>query len=72
MDSPNVKVSVQGVGDHFATLCQKVEIIKQNLFFIKKEKANTFTTLIIPSVKSLQMELHSTNLLLTMTPNLTE
>ena len=39
----------------------------KHFFFIinfQKEKANTFTLLIILIVKSLQIELHSTNLLL--------
>ena len=47
-------------------------MIARRLFFMKhffiinfqKEKANTFTLLIILIVKSLQIELHSTNLLL--------
>ena len=59
------KVSVQGnvaLGGHFATLCREVDFYKAIFFFIinfQKEKANTFTILI---VKSLQIELHSTNL----------
>ena len=55
------KVSVQGVvalGGHFATLCHEVD------FYFQKEKANTFTLLTIVIVKRLQIELHSTNLLL--------
>ena len=65
-----VKVSVQGVvalGGHFATLCQELDFYEAIFFFIinfQKEKANTFTLLIILIVKSLQIELHSTNLLL--------
>ena len=64
------KVSVQGVvtlGGHFATLCQEVDFYEVFFFFIinfQEEKANTFTLLIILIVKSLQIELHSTNLLL--------
>ena len=64
------KVSVQGVvalGGHFATLCQELDFYEAIFFFIinfQKEKANTFTLLIILIVKSLQIELHSTNLLL--------
>ena len=47
------KVSVQGVavlGCHFATLCQEVDFYEAIFFFIinfQKEKANTFTLLII-------------------------
>ena len=51
------KVSVQGVvalGGHFATLCQEVDFYE----------ANASTLLIILIVKSLQIELHNTNLLL--------
>ena len=64
------KVSVQGVvalGGHFATLCQEVDFYEAIFFFIinfQNEKANTLTLLIILIVKSLQIELHSTNLLL--------
>ena len=64
------KVSVLGVvalGGHFATLCQELDFYEAIYFFIinfQKEKANTFTLLIILIVKSLQIELHSTNLLL--------
>ena len=59
------KVSVQGVvalGGHFATLCQELDFYDANFFIInfQKEKA----LLIILVVKSLQKELHSTNLLL--------
>jgi hypothetical protein len=58
------KVSVQGVVA-LATLCWE-----QIFFFIinlQKEKENDFTLLIILIVKSLQIELHSTN-----DPNLSE
>ena len=51
----------------FATLFQGVDFYEAIFFFIinfQKEKANTFTLLIILIVKSLQIELHSTNLLL--------
>ena len=50
---------------HYA--CQKLNFYEANFFFIinfQKEKANTFTILIILIVKSLQIELHITNLLL--------
>ena len=63
------KVSVQGVvalGGHFATLCKELDFFF-NINF-QKEKANTFTLLIILFVKSLQIELHSTNLLLSYDP----
>ena len=61
------KVSFQGVvalGDHFDTLCQEVDFYEAFFFIInfQKEKANNFTLLII--LISLQIELHSTNLLL--------
>ena len=70
------KVSVQGVvalDGHFATLCPELDFYEAILFVInfQKEKENTFTVLIILIVKSLQIELHSTNLL-NMTPNLLE
>ena len=55
------------LGGHFATLSQKVDFYKTKLFFhyyFQKEKANTFTLLIILIVKNLQIELNSTNLLL--------
>ena len=64
------KVSIQGVvalGSHFATLCWEVDFYEAIFFFIinfQKEKANTFTLLIILIVKSLQIELNSTHLLL--------
>ena len=64
------KVSVQGVvalGGYFATLCQELDFYEAIFFFIinfQKEKANNLTFLIILIVKSLQIELHSTNLLL--------
>jgi hypothetical protein len=65
-----VKVSIQGVmtiGGHFATLCPEFDFYEANFFFMinfQKEKANTFTLLIILMVKSLQIVQHSTNLLL--------
>ena len=64
-----LKVSIQGVvalGGHFATLCKELDFYEAIFFFIinfQKEKANTLTLLIILIVKSLQIELHSTNLL---------
>ena len=64
------KVSVQGgvaLGGHFATLCQEVDFSEAIFFFIidlQKERSNTFTLLIILIVKSLQIELYSTSLLL--------
>ena len=64
------KVSVHGVvalGGYFATLCQELDFYEANFFFIinfQKEKENTFTFLIVLTMKSLQIELHSTNLLL--------
>ena len=68
--SPSCKVSVQGVvalGGHFATLCQKLDF--HEAFFVfsinfQKDKGNILTLLIILIMKSLQIELHSTNLLL--------
>ena len=62
-----VSVGVVALDDHFATLCRELDFYGANFFFIfnfQKEKANTFTLLIILIVKSLQIELHSTNLLL--------
>ena len=58
------KVSVQGVvalGGHFATLSQELDFYEANFFTInfQKEKANTFTLLIILTVKSLQIELYT-------------
>ena len=60
------KVSFQGVIElegHFATLFQGFNFMKDFFLFLvidfQKEKANT---LIILIVKSLQIELHSTNL----------
>ena len=72
--SVRLKVSVQGVvalGGYFATLCQGVDFYETFFFIInfQKEKANTFTLLIILIVKCLQTELPSTNLLLFKTPN---
>ena len=65
-----LKVSVQGVVAlviHFVTLCQELDFYEADFFFIinfQKEKAVTLTLLIILIVKSLQVELHGTNLLL--------
>ena len=65
-----LKVSVQAVvalDGHFEILCQELDSYEAICFFIinfPKEKANTFTLLIILTVKSLQIELLSTNLLL--------
>ena len=67
---PYCRVSVQGVkslGDHFACLCQGFEFYKEKINFViifQKENGNTFTLLIIFTVKSLQKEQNSTNLLL--------
>ena len=64
------KVSVQGVlalGGYFATYARSSIFMREFFFFIinfQKEKANILTSLIIPIVKSLQIELHSPNLLL--------
>ena len=65
------KVFVQEVaalGGHFVTLCPEHDFYeaKKSFFIInfQKEKANTFTLVIILIVKSLQVELHSKNLLL--------
>ena len=63
------RVSVQGVeslAGHFATLCREFDFyeVKKNIIIFQKEKANTFTLLIISIVKSLQKEQNSTNLLL--------
>jgi hypothetical protein len=62
------KVSVQGVvalGGHFATFCQELDFNEAFFFIInfQTEKGNTLTLLFIVAVKSLQIELHSTNLL---------
>jgi hypothetical protein len=60
-------LEVVGHGGHFATLCRELDFYVAKFFFIinfQKEKANTFTLLIIIIAKSLQIELHSTNLLL--------
>jgi hypothetical protein len=65
-----LRVSVQGVkslGGHFACLCWGFDFyeVKKNLIIIfQKEKGNTFTLSIIFTVKSLQKEQNSTNLLL--------
>jgi hypothetical protein len=63
-----IKVSVQGVvalDGNLEILCQELDFYEA--FFIsvinfQKEKKNTFTIILI--VKSLQIELHNTNLLL--------
>ena len=57
-----IKFSVQGVvalGGHFATLCHEVDFYKALFFIInfQKEKANTFTFLIILTVKSFQIQI---------------
>ena len=61
-------VSVQGVeslGGHFATLCQEFDSYEvKKYIIIQKEKGNTFPLLIIFTLKSLQKEQKSTNLLL--------
>ena len=65
-----VKVSVQGVvalGSHFATFSQELDFYeakKKIIMNFQKVKAFTLTLLIILIVKNLQIELHSTNLLL--------
>ena len=50
---------VVAVGGHFATLYKEVDFYEAIFFIIifQKEKANTFTLLIILIVKSLQIEL---------------
>ena len=63
------RVSVQGVkplGSHFARLCRGFDFneVRKNIIISKKEKGNTFTLSIIFTVKSLQKEQNSTNLLL--------
>ena len=61
------KPGVVALGSYFATLCKELYFYEANFVFIinfQKEKANTLTFLIILIVKSLQIELHSTNLLL--------
>ena len=63
------RVSVQGVksiGGHFACLCLEFDFyeVKNIYHFFQKEKGNTFTLLITFTVKSLQKEQNSTNLLL--------
>ena len=65
----HIKVSVQGVvafGGRFATLCQELDFYEVFFFIInfQNEKANTVTLLIILIIRRLQIELHSTNLLL--------
>ena len=62
------KISVQGVvalGGHFATLCQEVDVYEA-FFYIsfQREKTNNYTILIILTLKSLEMQLLGTNLLL--------
>ena len=65
------RVSVQGfksLGGHFACLCRGFVFFevkrKKNVIIFQKENGNTFTLLIIFTVKSLQKEQNSTNLLL--------
>ena len=64
------KVSDQGVAAQLAAILQhyvRSLIFMKQFFFIinfQKEKANSLTLLIILTVKSLQIKLHSTNLLL--------
>ena len=64
------RVSVQGVkslGGHFACLCwgfQFYEVKKKIVIIFQKENGNTFTLFIIFTVKSLQKEQNSTNILL--------
>ena len=66
----SARVSVCGVkslGDHFACLCRGFEfyeVKKKNVFIFQKENGNTFTLLIIFTVKNLQKEQKSINLLL--------
>ena len=64
-------LGVQGVkslGGHFACLCRGFDFYEvKNIFFViifLKEKGNTFTLLIIFTVKNLQKQQNSTNLLL--------
>ena len=52
------RVSVQGVkllGGHFACLCREFDFyeVTKNIIIFQKEKGNTFTLLIIFTVKSL-------------------
>ena len=63
------KVSVQGVqslGGHFACLCWGFDFytVKKTIIIFQKENGNTNTLLIIFTVKSLQKEQNSTNILL--------
>ena len=69
--TPSPRFSVQGVkslGGHLACLCRGFEFyeVRKKFFVIifQKENGNTFTLLIIFTVKSLQKEQNSTNLLL--------
>ena len=52
--------------NHLATLCREFDFykVKKNVIIFQKEKGNTFTLLIISTVKSLQKEQNGTNLLL--------
>ena len=61
-----VRVSVQGVGGHFACLCRWFDFyeVKKNIIIFQKEKGNTFTLLIVFTVKSLKKMEKRTNLLL--------
>ena len=65
------RVSVQGVkslAGHFACLCRGFEFYevkkKKIVIIFQKENGNTFTLLIIFTLKCLQKEQNSTNLLL--------
>jgi hypothetical protein len=63
------RVSVLGVkslGGHFACLCREFDFyeVEKNIIIFQKENGNTFTLLITFTVKSLQKEQNSTNLLL--------
>ena len=60
------KKPLLALGGHFATLYQELDFYDAIFIIInfQKEKANTFTLLIILIAKSHQIELHSTNLLL--------
>ena len=58
------RLSVQGgksLGGHFACLCREFDFygVKKNIIIFQKE--NIFTLLIILIMKSLQIEIHSTN-----------
>ena len=64
---PYHKVSVQGnvaLGGNFATLCRELDFFEAFFLIInfQKRKGNTFALSIILIAKSLQIDLHSTNL----------